>query len=144
MKHLADQRTPAEPESDPVWDLLARNPPPKAGPMFARNVVRAARLEAQAAGEGWFARARAAFARRPVHGLGAVAATAALAVFFAWPGATISPDSGVVTQFPAEPAVSVEVADAFSELEDVAAGELLASADLSKFDDDEILVLLGF
>jgi len=146
MKRPADQRThdPAAVESDPVWDLLAQSPPPKAGPMFARDVARAVRLEAEAGSAGWLGRSWAALVRRPVRNFGAVAAAAALAVFLAWPGAENSSDSGGIAQFPEETAVPSEAADAFSELEDVAAGELLADADLSAFSDDELLVLLGF
>ena len=145
-------------EADPVWELLAKSPPPKAGPMFVQNVVRAARLEADAKTDGWLARALAAIRRRPVRHLAPVAAAAALAVFLAWPAADVSPvDPGNVAKTATGSAVSAgsvvsgtgdaasgEAADEFSDLEDVAAGELLAEADLSKFSDDELLVLLGF
>jgi hypothetical protein len=147
MKRSSDQKRSIPTESaDPVWDLLAQSPPPKAGPMFARNVVRAVRIEAKSTPPGWWARSRAAIMRRPAIHLAPLAAAAALAVFFAWPNGGVSHDSGsVVARIPAANETSAsqaESADAFFELEDVAAGELLAAADLSKFSDDELLSLL--
>jgi hypothetical protein len=147
MKRPADQPKRSDPpvESDPVWDLLAQSPPPKAGPMFARDVVRAARLDADAAPKGWLARAWAVLAGRPVLNFGAATAAVALAVFLTWPEGADPSGSDAVAQAPVagDAVVSADSADPFADLEDVAAGELLADADLSKFSDDELIGLLG-
>jgi hypothetical protein len=122
---------PREPETDPVWDLLAESPPPKAGPMFASNVVRAARLEGapQAPWRRWFA-------PRPLAGL-ATAAAAITIAFVAWPEGD-SPDIAG----PGDPA---PVED-FEDLQAVAEEELLLAAadNLADFSDAELIALLGF
>ena len=121
---------PREPETDPVWDLLAQSPPPKAGPMFASNVVRAARLEGkpQASWRRWFA-------PRPLAGLATAAAAITLA-FIAWPkGGT-----GDIADTPDPPV------DPFENLQDLAEEELLLAAaeNLADFSDAELIALLGF
>ena len=124
---------PREPETDPVWDLLAQSPPPKAGPMFASNVVRAARLEGrpQASWRRWFA-------PRPLAGLAAAAAAITIA-FIAWPDApTTGPISGAD---PAPPDLAP-----FEDLQDIAEEEMLLAAvdHLADFSDAELIALLGF
>jgi len=123
---------PREPETDPVWDLLAQSPPPKAGPMFASNVVRTARLEGkpQASWRRWFA-------PRPLAGLAAAAAAITLA-FIAWPkGGTPDPIAGNPDTPASEP---------FEDLQDLAEEELLLAAaeNLADFSDAELIALLGF
>lgn len=131
---------PREPETDPVWDLLAQSPPPKAGPAFAQNVVRAARLEGQpqAAWRRWIA-------LRPIAGLAVTAAAAitiAFLAFLAWPD-RVAP-TPLVGQDPGRPA-GVESAP-FEDMQDLADEELLlAAADhLADFSDAELIGLLGF
>ena len=124
---------PREPETDPVWDLLAQSPPPKAGPMFVSNVVRAARLAGKPQ-----ARWRRWLALRPIAGLAATAAAAITIAFLAWPNpASQPPVAGN------DPAVEAEP---FEDLQDLADEELLlAAADhLADFSDAELIALLGF
>lgn len=117
---------PREPETDPVWDLLAESPPPKAGPVFASKVVRAARLEGtpQAPWRRWLA-------PRPLAGLAAAAAAITIA-FIAWPKG----DSPDLVSDPAD----------FEDLQAVAEEELLLAAadNLADFSDAELIALLGF
>ncbi|MCU0753083.1 MAG: hypothetical protein MUC40_08705 [Akkermansiaceae bacterium] len=56
-------------ENDPVWKLLDQSPPATAGPRFADDAVRAARLAGQ--GSPWWSRVLAPL---PLAGLAAAAA----------------------------------------------------------------------
>jgi hypothetical protein len=130
---------PREPAPDPLWDLLARCPPPEAGPGFARDVVRAARLEGppEPAWRRWVA-------PRPIAAFAATAAAAAVAIVLLV-GPKPSTSANPVAGAPAtpEPATAVEP---FGELQDLAEEELLlAAADhLGDFSDAELIDLLGF
>ncbi len=130
MNQRTDQHDPG---TDPVWELLAKSPPPQAGPMFVHNVVRAARLAAAGGRGRWWA------APRLLGGIAAAAAAVAIA-FLAWQGARPARDLAGV----ADPAAAA--AESLDDLEELAGEELLleAAEDLSKFSDAELLVLLGF
>lgn len=114
-------------ENDPVWNLLDESPPAKAGPFFARNVMREIRLAGHARTPWW----RKILSPVPLTA-GAVAAAAAFVVLVA----VNRPDTPIADG-PDTPA-SV-VAEAF----DVDQSLLIAAVeDPSLFSDEEVLALL--
>ena len=115
---------------DPVWELLAHSPPPKADPAFASRVVRAARLDQSPRERGIGMLAPWALA-----GL----ATAVAAAFLWWPQSK-SPE-----QVTAPPGTEI-TDEAFEEIQAVAEEELLLAAteQLADFSNTELITLLGF
>ena len=119
-------------ENDAVWKLLDQAPPASAGPRFADDTVRAARLLEQ--GEPWWKRL---FAPLPLAGL--AGAAAALVFSFAQvPG----PTSGGLPQV-ADTNVNVQRA---AEIQDIAETETLMTAvdHLDDYSDNELVTLIGF
>lgn len=75
--HQPEQAELEDMEKDAVWELLDKAPTKQAGPMFSRNVMRAIRLEEDAApATPWW---KKVFSPKPVLAMGA-AACCALAV----------------------------------------------------------------
>jgi hypothetical protein len=118
-------------ENDPVWKLLDQSPPATAGPRFADDTVRAARLAGQAA--SWWSRILAPL---PLAGL-AAAATACVIAVISLQNDTPGTNGGHI---------AVVDSNSFSEIQEVAETEALLSAvdDLDKFSDMELVSLIGF
>ncbi len=117
-------------ENDAVWNLLDQAPPASAGPRFADDTVRAARLMGQA--EPWWKRLLT-----PVPLAGLAGAAAALVFTFAEvPGPS-----------PENPALNAgaDVQQA-AEIQEIAETEtLMAAVDhLDDFSDNELVTLIGF
>jgi len=122
-KHAEDQ--------DPVWNLLAKSPTTQAGPNFASDTVRLARLMGQV--QPWWKRWL-----QPLPLSGLAVATAALAL-------TVT---GVLRQTPdsqSAPSAHFNSPQAKS-IQDIAETEILiAAADTpGNFSDQELVCLLGF
>jgi hypothetical protein len=117
-------------ENDPVWKLLDQSPPATAGPRFADDAVRAARLAGQ--GSPWWSRVLAPL---PLAGLAAAAAACVIAVL------SLQNDT---------PAAGNQVAavdsGAFAEIQEIAETEALLTAvdHLDQFSDVELVSLIGF
>jgi hypothetical protein len=117
-------------ENDAVWKLLEQAPPATAGPRFADDVVRAARLMEQP--QSWWKRL---FSPAPLAGLAAATAALAFAVV-QWtspvPGA--GPDINLVNSARA------------AEIQEIAETETLLTAvdHLDDFSDTELASLIGF
>lgn len=112
-------------ENDPVWKLLDQSPRATAGPHFADDTVRAARLARPQ--PPWWSRLLAPL---PLSGL-AAAAACVIAV--------------ISLQNHTPPASSDSAAKAFAEIQEIAETEALLSAvdDLDKFSDMELVSLIG-
>ncbi len=118
-------------ESDPVWKLLDQAPPVAAGPRFAVDTVRAARLLAPA--RPWWSRLLAPV---PLAGLAAGAAAIALAVI-SLPGPKPETHDAAYASLDSPEA---------EEIQDIAEAEtLIAAADrLDDYSDNELVRLIGF
>jgi hypothetical protein len=118
-------------ENDPVWKLLDQSPPATAGPRFADDTVRAARLAGQAA--RWWSRLLAPL---PLAGLAAATAACVIAVI------------SLQNDTPAANGGHIAAVDsnAFAEIQEIAETEALLSAvdDLDNFSDLELVSLIGF
>jgi len=121
-------------DQDPLWDLLAKSPPPSPSPRFVSKTTRAVRELAQGGGRGglsrWIAWLRPSETRSPWGlplALGATAAFAVAVAVVVWQGD--APDGGgelVVTGSVAElPRPFAEV-DAFDPATEIDAVEHLA------------------
>ncbi|MEI6175361.1 MAG: hypothetical protein WCS43_00600 [Verrucomicrobiota bacterium] len=119
-------------ENDAVWKLLDQAPPATAGPRFADDVVRAARLIEQP--QSWW---RRIFSPAPLAGL--AAATAALA--FAVVQLTSSAPGG-----DSRPSVNLVNSEQAAEIQEIAETETLLTAvdHLDDFSDTELASLIGF
>ncbi|MCX6876281.1 MAG: hypothetical protein NTW21_21110 [Verrucomicrobia bacterium] len=117
-------------ESDAVWKLLDQAPPRAAGPRFADNTARAARLAGTP--RAWWQRLGAPI---PLVGLGA--ATASLALAFM---ALTHPPT-----HPADPSTASND-EAFAAIQRLAEAEVLSAAvdNLDDFTDTELVSLIGF
>lgn len=117
-------------ENDAVWKLLDQAPPATAGPRFADDTVRAARLAGQLA--PWWKRM---FAPLPLAGL--AGATAALVLSL---NSTFSPSSQPGTQ-----SAEIDTRQA-AEIQEIAETETLIAAvdQLDDFSDNELVALIGF
>lgn len=115
-------------DDDPVWDLLDKAPAPKAGPMFARNVMREIRLSEERSAPWW----KRLLAPIPLTA-GAVTAAAAFAIIVA----ANPPDDTPVADTPDAPGAPV------AEVYDVEQRLLIAAAEEpSLVSDEELLALL--
>jgi len=124
---------PQEPwENDPVWKLLEASPPHKAGPRFADDVARLARLDEHP--KPWW---KGFLSPVPLTGLAMASAVAAFAVFTA----ITAPD----VTFPPAPLIADFSAD-FELLEEAVETEtLIAAVDhMDDFSDAELVRLIGF
>lgn len=117
-------------ENDAVWKLLDQAPPATAGPRFADDVLRAARLTEQT--QPWWKRI---FSPAPLAGLAAATAALAFAVL-QW----TSP-----TQVDA-PVVNLVNSAQAAEIQEIAETETLLTAvdHLDDFSDTELASLIGF
>lgn len=120
-------------ESDAVWKLLDQAATQPAGPRFADDTVRAARLAGQAESAWW---------RRwltPIPMAGVAAATAALAIAF------VSLRQGDPASGTPGPNVVVAPQEPFAELQELAEEEALSAAveNLDDFTDSELVCLIG-
>ena len=117
-------------ENDAVWKLLDASPPASAGPRFASETVRMARLAGVS--EPWWKRL---LAPAPLAGLAAATAAVAIAVtgLLREQGDELDRNAAI------EPA-------AFSEIQELAETEILLSAvdHLDQFSDGELVSLIGF
>lgn len=113
-------------EDDPVWNLLDEAPPAKAGPLFARNVLREIRLSGESPAPWW----KRILAPVPLTA-GAVAAAAFVVLV-----ALDRPEESVAGPPPSStPAVT--------EVFDVDQGLLIAAVEEPElFSDEEVLALL--
>lgn len=117
-------------ENDAVWKLLEAAPPATAGPRFADDTVRAARLAGQPA--PWWNRV---FTPAPLAGLAAATAACVIAVI------SLRNDTPANGDHSAQSAAS-----AFAEIQEIAETEALLCAvdDLDQFSDMELASLIGF
>jgi len=117
-------------ESDAVWKLLDQASPRVAGPHFADNTLRAARLAGSP--RAWWQRM---FAFTPLAGLAATAAAVIIAVV------SLNPEP---THTVAPKTVSSE--EAFAGIQELADAEVLSAAvdNLDNFTDNELVSLIGF
>jgi len=117
-------------ENDPVWKLLDQSPPATAGPRFADDTLRAARLAGQ--GSPWWSRMLAPL---PLAGLATAAAACVIAVI------SLQNDTPAAHNH-----VAVIDSSAFAEIQEIAETEALLSAvdNLEKFSDVELVSLIGF
>ncbi len=117
-------------ENDAVWKLLDQAPPATAGPRFADDVVRAARLIEQP--QSWW---RRIFSPAPLAGLAAATAALAFAVL-QWTSPT--PVDG--------PGVNLVNSEQAAEIQEIAETETLLTAvdHLDDFSDTELASLIGF
>jgi hypothetical protein len=125
-------QSPREPwEDDPVWKLLDAAPATKAGPRFADDVVRLARLDVSPA--PWW---RRIFAPAPMAGLAVATAALAFGIFAL---------TGPADEAPATPSVATQTEDIEWIEEQVEAEILIAVVDhLDEFSDAELVSLIGF
>jgi len=117
-------------EDDAVWKLLEQAPPATAGPRFADDVLRAARLLGQP--QPWW---RRIFSPAPLAGLAAVTAALAFAVLqLTSPDPVNGPDVNLVNSAQA------------AEIQEIAETETLLTAvdHLDDFSDTELASLIGF
>jgi len=125
MKSKIDQPEEAW-ESDPVWKLLDDSAAPKASARFAEKTLRAARTSTQ--NTVWW---KSLFVPRPLAGLGAATALAALAIAF-FPNTENTP-------FP-EDALLGQETEEIAEIEN-----LIASIDhVEELSDSELIALIGY
>jgi hypothetical protein len=125
MKSKIDQPEEAW-ESDPVWKLLDDSAAPKASARFAEKTLRAARTSTQ--NTVWW---KSLFVPRPLAGLGAATALAALAIAF-FPNTENTP-------FP-EDALLGQETEEITEIEN-----LIASIDhIEELSDSELIALIGY
>jgi hypothetical protein len=125
MKSKIDQPEEAS-ESDPVWKLLDDSAAPKASARFAEKTLRAARTSTQ--NTVWW---KSLFVPRPLAGLGAATALAALAIAF-FPNTENTP-------FP-EDALLGQETEEITEIEN-----LIASIDhIEELSDSELIALIGY
>jgi hypothetical protein len=122
-------------EHDPVWKLLERSQSRAAGPRFADDVVRMARLDVPPPSRfwhHWFA---------PVPALAAVAAAVVVGFFVLRP-ATDAPPSHA----PVVTAKDVEKEAGFAHIQEVLETEMLFAAleRLDDISDEELVALIGF
>jgi hypothetical protein len=117
-------------ENDPVWKLLDQSPPATAGPRFADDTLRAARLAGQ--GVPWWSRMLAPL---PLAGLATAAAACLIAVI------SLQNDTPAAHNH-----VAAVDSSAFAEIQEIAETEALLSAvdNLEKFSDVELVSLIGF
>jgi hypothetical protein len=117
-------------ENDAVWKLLDQAPPTTASPRFADDVLRAARLSAQA--EPWWKRI---FSPIPLTGL--AGATAALAFVLLSPSGPSTVDDSYL---------SLVNSQAATEIQEIAETEtLIAAVDhMDDFSETELASLIGF
>ncbi|MGA0845147.1 MAG: hypothetical protein ACO3RV_01280 [Luteolibacter sp.] len=135
----SDHSSQTDPESsdiekDPVWKLLDASAPAVPSAHFVDDTVRAMRL-AESSGQGW----RRWLRPVPVIGLAGMSAAAAAIVITMF---QIRPD---LTD-PAPLHVSAQNSASFSEIQELAAAEILNSAvdHLDQFSDGELVSLIGF
>ncbi|BCX49291.1 hypothetical protein HAHE_31990 [Haloferula helveola] len=121
-------------EKDPIWDLLRQSPRHEAGPRFADDVVRAARLSGTE--DSWWKRL---WVPLTVGGL-ATAATAAIAIF------VVSQQSGTTPTQPDIVELPAEAADSFAALDEMVRTEalLVAAEHPSEFSDAELVSLITY
>jgi hypothetical protein len=117
-------------ENDPVWKLLDQSPPATAGPRFADDTLRAARLAGL--DSPWWSRMLAPL---PLAGLATAAAACVIAVL------SLQHDTPAVGNH-----VAVVDSSAFAEIQEIAETEALISAvdNLDQFSDVELVSLIGF
>ena len=117
-------------ESDAVWKLLDQASPRVAGPRFADDTVRAARLAG--APRAWWQRL---VAPAPLAGLASATAALAIALISLNPSPTR----------PADPKVASSD-EAFAGIQELAEVEVLSAAvdHLDDFTDNELVCLIGF
>ena len=122
-------------ESDAVWKLLDQAAPRTAGPRFADDAVRAARLEGQASPAWWKALLVNRFAVAAAAGAAAALAFAAISLRSADPASPTGPE--IVRIAPAQ--------DSFAEIQEVTETEALSAAvdQLDDFTDSELVCLIG-
>jgi len=124
---------PQEPwENDAVWKLLDASPPPLAGPRFADDVVRLARLDETP--KPWWHKL---FTPVPLTGLAVASSVVAFAIFTAINDTDLAvPPAPIVTDFSADIKLIEEAAETET---------LLAVVDhLDDFSDAELVRLIGF
>jgi len=116
-------------ESDAVWKLLDQAPPVAAGPRFAADTVRAARLAGTP--RAWWQRV---FSPIPLVGLSATAAAVAIAVLSLTPSPSHTP-----------PPIAANNDEAFAGIQELAEAEVLSAAvdNLDRFTDTELVSLIG-
>lgn len=117
-------------EHDAVWKLLDQAPPATAGPRFAQDVVRLARLTSQT--KPWWQRI---LAPTPLAGLAAATAAIVFSLAHLNPPAT-APD----------PYANLVNSAQTAEIQDIAETETLITAvdHLDNFSDTELASLIGF
>lgn len=136
MKPNPDHKSPAI-EDDAVWSLLENASKTEAGPRFADDVVRMARLDGEREQPWW----RRWFAPVPAATLAGAAAALVFGVFLVRN-----------VDVPAEPGVAsvegteVSSDNGFAHLQEVLETEMLLVAveRLDDFSDEELLALIGF
>lgn len=138
MREERDTPDPDDIENDPVWKLLAQSPNRPAGPRFVDDVVRRARLDADAPVPWWTRWLATAPAMAAASGLAA-------AVIVGW--FVLSPDTDDASpeiQFAALDAAAEE--ERLAHLQEVLETEMLFAAveHLDDFSDAELITLIGF
>jgi hypothetical protein len=124
-------------ENDPVWDLLDHAHSRHAGPRFADDVVRLARLDADRPLPWW----QRWFAPVPATALAGLAAAVVVGIFVIRP-------AGDAPQL--QPPVVITVAESkearFAHIQEVLETEMLFAAveHLDEFSDEELVALIGF
>ena len=118
-------------ETDPLWKLLEQAPAAKAGPTFATDTVRLARLAGQS--EAWWKRLL-----KPTPIAGLAVATAAVVMAFTLVTDTapsLKPSHRVAYDSPQA-----------NTIQDIAETEVLmvAADNLNEFSDQELVCLIGF
>lgn len=139
QNHAADDWS----QGDPVWDLLSEASDHEPGPFFARNVVRAVRLEEDKP-RSLGSRLVHLFTSRAVT-LGAAACACALIGFQFWPTSgtnTVDSNSASVVDTHSPADTNSEVSKNLSEI--LIEESLLAAADdPTMFTRDEVVTMLG-
>jgi hypothetical protein len=117
-------------ESDAVWKLLDQVPSRVAGPCFAADAVRAARLAGPP--RAWWQRL---VAPMPLAGLAGATAALVMAVIALTPAPTRSADP-----------MALNSDEAFAGIQELAEVEVLSAAvdNLDEFTDPELVCLIGF
>lgn len=117
-------------ESDAVWKLLDQAPPRVAGPRFADDTARAARLAGVP--RRWWQRLVAPV---PLAGLAAAAAAVAIGFIALHPAPTRDANPNIVS-----------TDEAFAGIQELAEAEVLSAAvdNLDDFTDNELVCLIGF